>query len=53
MFGVLVVEAPDGTVGYLRAFSGMLDGRWRDRRSGPTAALKGMGQVTDGFNARR
>ncbi len=28
MFGVLVVEAPDGTVGYLRAFSGMLDGRW-------------------------
>ncbi len=28
MFGVLVVGAPDGTVGYLRAFSGMLDGRW-------------------------
>lgn len=28
MFGVLVVEAPDGTIGYLRAFSGMLDGRW-------------------------
>ena len=28
MFGVLVVDAPDGTVGYLRAFSGMLDGRW-------------------------
>jgi len=28
MFGVLVVEAPDGTVGYLRAFSGMLGGRW-------------------------
>ena len=28
MFGVLVVQHPDGTVGYLRAFSGMLDGRW-------------------------
>lgn len=28
MLGVLVVEAPDGTVGYLRAFSGMLQGRW-------------------------
>ncbi len=29
MFGVLVVQHPDGTVGYLRAFSGMLDGRWQ------------------------
>lgn len=28
MFGVLVVAAPDGRVGYLRAFSGMLAGRW-------------------------
>ena len=28
MFGVLVVAAPDGRVGYLRGFSGMLDGRW-------------------------
>lgn len=28
MFGVLVVRAVDGTVGYLRAFSGMLDGAW-------------------------
>lgn len=28
MFGVLVVEAPDGTVGYLRAFSGMIAGQW-------------------------
>ncbi len=28
MFGVLVTVAPDGTVGYLRAFSGMIDGRW-------------------------
>lgn len=28
MFGVLVVEAPDGRIGYLRAFSGMLGDRW-------------------------
>ncbi|MBL8959735.1 MAG: RluA family pseudouridine synthase, partial [Gemmatimonadetes bacterium] len=28
MLGVLVVEAPDGTIGYLRAFSGMLHGAW-------------------------
>ncbi len=28
MFGVLVVAAPDGRVGHLRAFSGMLGGRW-------------------------
>jgi len=28
MFGVLVVAAPDGRVGYLRAFSGMLGDRW-------------------------
>ncbi len=28
MFGVLVVRAPDGQVGYLAAFSGMLAGRW-------------------------
>ena len=28
MFGVLIVEAPDGTTGYLRGFSGMIDGRW-------------------------
>ena len=28
MFGVLVVQAQNGTVGYLRAFSGMLDGEW-------------------------
>jgi tRNA pseudouridine32 synthase/23S rRNA pseudouridine746 synthase len=29
MFGVLVVAAPDGRIGYLCAFSGMLDGRWQ------------------------
>lgn len=28
MFGVLVVRAPDGRIGYLKAFSGMLGGRW-------------------------
>jgi len=28
MFGVLVVAAPDGRIGYLRGFSGMLDGEW-------------------------
>ncbi|MDC0709951.1 pseudouridine synthase [Stigmatella sp. ncwal1] len=28
MFGVLAVAAPDGRMGYLCGFSGMLDGRW-------------------------
>jgi tRNA pseudouridine32 synthase/23S rRNA pseudouridine746 synthase len=28
MFGVLVVAASDGTIGYLRGFSGMVHGRW-------------------------
>jgi len=28
MFGVLVVAAQDGTVGYLRGFSGMVDSQW-------------------------
>ncbi|MES2521367.1 MAG: RluA family pseudouridine synthase [Gemmatimonadota bacterium] len=28
MFGVLVVAAPDGSIGYLRGFSGMIDGQW-------------------------
>jgi tRNA pseudouridine32 synthase/23S rRNA pseudouridine746 synthase len=28
MFGVLVVAASDGSLGYLRAFSGMLKGQW-------------------------
>ncbi len=28
MFGVLVVRAPDGELGYLAAFSGMLRGQW-------------------------
>jgi tRNA pseudouridine32 synthase/23S rRNA pseudouridine746 synthase len=29
MFGVLVVAAPDGRIGYLCGFSGMLDGAWQ------------------------
>ncbi len=29
MFGVLVVASPDGRLGYLRAFSGMIDGQWQ------------------------
>src|SRR5580698_1716783 len=28
MFGVLVVRSSNGRLGYLRAFSGMLDGTW-------------------------
>ena len=28
MFGVLVVEAPDGSVGFLKSFSGQLEHRW-------------------------
>lgn len=28
MFGVLVVRSPEGRLGFLRAFSGMLDGAW-------------------------
>lgn len=28
MFGVLVVQSGDGRVGYLRAFSGMMNGQW-------------------------
>lgn len=28
MFGVLVVAAADGTIGYLRGFSGMIHGQW-------------------------
>ncbi|MBY0489310.1 MAG: RluA family pseudouridine synthase [Gemmatimonadaceae bacterium] len=28
MFGVLVAAAPDGAIGYLRGFSGMINGQW-------------------------
>jgi tRNA pseudouridine32 synthase / 23S rRNA pseudouridine746 synthase len=28
MFGVLLIQAPDGRFGYLRGFSGQLEGRW-------------------------
>lgn len=41
MFGVLVVAAPDGTIGYLRAFSGMLDGRWDIEGWAPPAFDRG------------
>jgi tRNA pseudouridine32 synthase/23S rRNA pseudouridine746 synthase len=37
MFGVLVVVAPDGTVGFLRAFSGMIDGHWEIEGWAPPA----------------
>jgi tRNA pseudouridine32 synthase/23S rRNA pseudouridine746 synthase len=35
MFGVLIVAAPDGRVGWLRAFSGMLEGRWQHEGFAP------------------
>ena len=35
MFGVLVVATRDGHVGYLKAFSGMLDGRWQVKGFSP------------------
>ena len=35
MFGVLVVQAPDGTVGYLRGFSGMLHAQWHHPQWAP------------------
>lgn len=37
MFGVLVVAASDGTIGYLRGFSGMVDGRWEIEGWAPPA----------------
>lgn len=40
MFGVLVCEAADGRIGWLRAFSGMLGGRWHvDGYVGPVFDL--------------
>lgn len=35
MFGVLVVAAPDGRIGALRAFSGMLGGQWEHEGFAP------------------
>jgi tRNA pseudouridine32 synthase/23S rRNA pseudouridine746 synthase len=41
MFGVLVVRDAGGRIGYLRAFSGMLDGSWdRDGFVGPAFAAR-------------
>jgi tRNA pseudouridine32 synthase/23S rRNA pseudouridine746 synthase len=46
MFGVLVVAAPDGTLGYLRAFSGMMQGAWLlDGWAPPTFDLKTYSHV--------
>lgn len=36
MFGVLVVAEPDGAIGYLRAFSGMMNGTWDIERWAPS-----------------
>lgn len=53
MFGVLVVQAPDGDIGYLSAFSGMLQGEWRVEGFAPPlfdpaarAALEPQGDAT-------
>ncbi len=61
MFGVLVVAAPDGTIGYLRGFSGMVDGQWEidgwvppafDRSMRDRAWIPGAAEMLD-FAARR
>lgn len=61
MFGVLVVAAPDGTIGYLRGFSGMIDGQWEidgwvppafDRSMRDRAWIPGEVEMLD-FAARR
>ena len=61
MFGVLVVAASDGTIGYLRGFSGMVDGQWEidgwvppafDRSIRDRAWIPGEAEMLD-FAARR
>jgi len=61
MFGVLLVAAPDGTLGYLRGFSGMVDGQWEidgwvppafDRPMRDRAWIPGEAEMLD-FAARR
>lgn len=61
MFGVLVVAAPDGTIGYLRAFSGMVHGQWDiegwapaafDRAARELVWIPGESEMLD-FSAQR
>jgi tRNA pseudouridine32 synthase/23S rRNA pseudouridine746 synthase len=61
MFGVLVVQESSGRIGYLKAFSGMLDGRWGAEGFVPPlfdqearAALEPAGEiVVKALSARR
>lgn len=61
MFGVLVVAASDGRVGYLRGFSGMVDGQWDidgwvppafDRHAYEVVRLQAEAEMQD-FKAQR
>lgn len=61
MFGVLVVAASDGTLGYLRGFSGMIDAQWHipdwapptyDSRARDLVWIPGEAEMLD-FAARR
>jgi tRNA pseudouridine32 synthase/23S rRNA pseudouridine746 synthase len=61
MFGVLVVAAPDGTIGYLRGFSGMVNGQWEiegwvppafERTMRDLAWIPGEAEMLD-FSAQR
>lgn len=61
MFGVLVVAAPDGAIGYLRGFSGMVNGQWTwegwapptfDQATRDQAWVPGEAEMLD-FAARR
>jgi tRNA pseudouridine32 synthase/23S rRNA pseudouridine746 synthase len=61
MFGVLVVAAADGTSGYLRGFSGMIDGQWEmdgwapaafDKPTRDLVWIPGEAEMLD-FSARR
>ena len=48
MFGVLVVAAGDGTIGYLRGFSGMVHGKWDiDGWAPPTFDRHAYGAVSE------
>lgn len=61
MFGVLVVATADGTIGYLRGFSGMVHGRWDidgwvpptfDRHAYDAVRIPAEAEMID-FKARR